>query len=413
MFQVELGAEGMEDTPGVNQMAVAGVLKALNGAACLEEVAALDSLVTVVDCSAFACNLTTTADLLEQFGKNQAGEGEVVEDEMAELSVASLLIQQIEFANIIVLNKCDLVSADTAANVEAALRALNAKADVIKTTRARVPVELVLRTGKFDMDDTLNAAGWVTKIRGNELTNSKQYGISSFVYQERTPFHPVRLHTFFEDNFMCDYHDNGDDDDGGTESAAAETGEAPDDVHTMRTPLEVRQEECDAKMAAQRAKYGTILRSKGYVWLAGRDEVMGEVGQAGAVMQLSCGRPWMGLMPEELWPQEGSDERDLIERDMAGPVLLDRRQELVFIGQNLDKSAITAALNGCLVTRAEAARGREAAGGGGGESLRKDEWKLGLNAIVGQDEDPFPTWYGIDAYRTDFPGCKRRRFAFV
>ena len=116
-------------------------------------------------------------------------------------------------------------------------------------------------------------------------------------------------------------------------------------------------------MAAQRAKYGTILRSKGFIWLAGRDDISGEVGEAGAVLQLRCGGPWMGLMPEELWPEEGSDERDMIERDMAGPVLLDRRQELVFIGQNLNETAITTALNDCLVTRAEASRARAAAGG--------------------------------------------------
>jgi len=167
-----------------------------------------------------------------------------------------------------------------------------------------------------------------------------------------------------------------------------------DDLHT-RAPLNVRQKECDAKMAAQRAKYGTILRSKGFIWLAGRDDMSGEVGQAGAVLQLGCGGPWMGLMPEELWPEEGSDERDMIERDMAGPVLLDRRQELVFIGQNLNETAITTALNDCLVTRAEASRARAAAGGGD-ESLRKDEWKLGLGAVIGEDEDPFPAWYGID-----------------
>ena len=221
MFQVELGAEGMEGAPpGVDQMAVAGVLKALNGAACLEEVAALDSLVTVVDCSAFDGDLTITADLLEQFGKNQEGD-EGVEDEMAELSVAQLLIEQIEFANIIVLNKCDLVSPEAAASVEAAVRALNAKAEVIRTTRAQVPVELVLRTGKFNMNDTSDAAGWLVKMRGNTLTETKQYGIASFVYQERTPFHPVRLHKFLEENFMCDFSE-GDDGDGETEGAGAE-----------------------------------------------------------------------------------------------------------------------------------------------------------------------------------------------
>ena len=252
-------------------------------------------------------------------------------------------------------------------------------AEVVKTTRAQVPIELVLRTGKFDLADASNAAGWLQRLQGRnkDVTETKAYGIASFVYQQRTPFHPLRLYKFIEDNFMVDLNA----DDVEEEEEEEEADETMDAAEKERAPLEVRQAACDAKIEAQRARFGRILRSKGFVWIAGRDNMSGEWGQAGAVLELGCAGPWMGLMPKHMWPEEGSEERDMMERDMSGPVLLDRRQELVFIWQNLNECVIVAALNDCLVTRAEASALRarqhsEAGGGGGGGGERREEWKL-------------------------------------
>lgn len=424
MFAAELDASSPDGRapPGTDQMQIAGVLRALNGASSLNQVAALDALVTVVDCAAFTGDLTTAADLLERFGPGSSSDvrrssnddddaGDAgVEDGNADRSVARLLVEQIEFANVVVLNKCDLVSAEDAAHVEAAVRALNPSAELVKATRGReVPLSMVMRTGK-SVQDASDAAGWLRRLRGfsgGAPVETKQYGIASFVYQQRTPFHPQRLCAFMEDNFMVEHvvdHDHEEDGESSDEEEDGETTEMEEDGDTdveEELTLEERQSACDAKLAAQKARYGHILRSKGYVWIAGRDDVSGEWGQAGATLQIGCGGPWVGLMPEELWPDEGTDERDMMERDMAGPVLLDRRQELVFIGRNLNVGAITAALDACLVTRAEASRARAAAAAANGKeveaSLRKDEWKLGLTAVLGEgEEDPFPEWPTLD-----------------
>jgi G3E family GTPase len=131
MFQVELGQDSVDDAErGADRMEIAGVIKALNGAVSLEQVARLDACVTVVDCAAFSGNLTTTADLLEQFGARQQGGEDDGGDEAGSRSVAQLLIEQIEFANIVVLNKCDLVSPEAALAVEASVRVLNPGAEV-------------------------------------------------------------------------------------------------------------------------------------------------------------------------------------------------------------------------------------------------------------------------------------------
>jgi hypothetical protein len=158
----------------------------------------------------------------------------------------------------------------------------------------------------------------------------------------------------------------------------------------MDLPLEVRAAETKAKLDVARQKYGHVFRSKGFVWLAGRDDACGEYGHVGAVARFGCGGPWGGMIPREMWPEEGTEARDLFERDFTGPVLLDRRQELVFIGRHMNKTAITSALEKCLVTQAEASRARVRDDNAG--SLRKEEWKLGLTNIVAAEEDPFPQW---------------------
>ncbi|ACO68291.1 predicted protein, partial [Micromonas commoda] len=313
---------------------LAAAVKSLRGASTLEQVARLDTCVTVVDAAAFNGDLASPADLLERFGARETG-GEAADSD-GDRSVAQLLVSQIEFADLIVLNKCDLVSRNDVLAVKSALAQLNPGAEIVLATRADVPLNKLLGTGRHDPARAANAAGWLRTLQdknNHRVVETKEYGICNFVYKARTPFHPQRLRAFLHDfAAILDFD-------------------------------ETEEEE-------------VVFRSKGFVWIAGRDDTCGEWGHAGAVLQLTCGGPWMGLLPEEMWPEDGSDERDLLERDFVNPILMDRRQELVFIGVHMNRSAIVAALDRCLVTR--------------------DEWKLGLDGFVSDEEDPFPKWPSLE-----------------
>ncbi|GHP10541.1 hypothetical protein PPROV_000927200 [Pycnococcus provasolii] len=408
MFTVKLGnADGKKSKFGSegDRRGVSEAARALRGANTLDEVARLDTCVTVVDCAAFSGDLTTPKDLVERFGSREKGDGDANPGD--DRSVGQLLMHQVEFANVILLNKCDLVTDAEAAAVEASLHALNPEAEVIRTKRSKVPLEKVLSTGLFSMQKVLDSPGWLQHMRNNKVTQTREYGISSFTYQSRTPFHPVRLFNFLNDHFLVCLDEEEDDEDdneeedqemseGVEETRHQEDEDGVEEEEQGKPPLVVRQQIVEEKMSRQHQNLGHILRSKGFVWLANRDDVSGSWSQAGTVLELGCGGPWMGLMPEDMLPEEGSDEREMIERDIAGPVLLDRRQELVFIGRDMNCDAIVAALEKCEVTRKEASDARAAAGDdkNGGRYLRKDEWKLKLDnlkmAPIG--EDPFPLW---------------------
>ena len=391
---------------------LAAAVKSLRGASTLEQVARLDTCVTVVDAAAFNGDLASPADLLERFGARESG-GEAADSD-GDRSVAQLLVSQIEFADLIVLNKCDLVSRADVLAVKSALAQLNPGAEIVLATRADVPLNKLLGTGRHDPARAANAAGWLRTLQdknNHRVVETKEYGICNFVYKARTPFHPQRLRAFLHDfAAILDFDEteeeevfemdadmmDGDDDVDGDDTAGDDDDTAGDDLepeNAMAMPLEVRKAETDAKLKASIAKFGRVFRSKGFVWIAGRDDTCGEWGHAGAVLQLTCGGPWMGLLPEEMWPEDGSDERDLLERDFVNPILMDRRQELVFIGVHMNRSAIVAALDRCLVTRVEASRVRA---NPNGASLRQDEWKLGLDGFVSDEEDPFPKWPSLE-----------------
>ena len=377
---------------------LAAAVRSLRGASTLEQVARLDTCVTVVDAAAFNGDLASPADLLERFGDRESG-GEATDSD-GDRSVAQLLVSQIEFADLIVLNKCDLVSRNDALAVKSALTQLNPGAEIVTATRADVPLNKLLGTNRHDPERAANAAGWLRTLqdKNHRVVETKEYGICNFVYKARTPFHPTRLRAFLHEFAAVLDLDEEEEDEDMDEDMDEEMGDGDvddgdvDDGNAMAMPLELRKAETDAKLKASVEKFGRVFRSKGFVWIAGRDDVCGEWGHAGAVLQLGCGGPWMGLLPSEMWPEEGSDERDMLERDFVNPILMDRRQELVFIGVRMNRSAIVAALDRCLVTRVEASRVRA----NPNASLRQDEWKLGLDGIVSDEEDPFPKWPSLD-----------------
>ncbi|MBD0748051.1 GTP-binding protein [Streptomyces sp. CBMA152] len=193
--------------------------------ATLGDLARLDTMVTVVDAANFLPELAGGDGLVER-GLDQ------YEDD--ERTVSDLLMDQIEFADVIVLNKLDLVAQDEADRLRATLTRLNPAARVITTEYGRVAPSDILGTGLFDLERAQQAPGWVMELNGDHVPETEEYGISSTVYRADRPFHPERLWEFVTE---------------GLDSGA----------------------------------HGRVLRSKGFFWLAGRDRVTGLWSQAGAV----------------------------------------------------------------------------------------------------------------------------------
>ncbi|MEH3053217.1 MAG: GTP-binding protein [Patulibacter minatonensis] len=252
----------------------------------LGDVARLDTMVTVVDASTFL----TECDGLDDLTTRGMGLGP--EDER---TIVDLLVDQVEFADTIVLNKVDLAGADELARTEALIGALNPKARIVRSTRGAVPLREVLDTGRFDPEEAAQAPGWLAVLRGEEQPETEEYGVRSFVYRAALPFHPERL--------------------------AAELQEG----------------------------WEGVLRSKGFFWVASRPDVAGEWSLAGRVLSVGPAGTWWAAVPETeraAWFAQ-MDEADV--PDLGGP-FGDRRQELVFIGDGMDEDAIRGRLDRALLT---------------------------------------------------------------
>jgi G3E family GTPase len=263
---------------------------------CLADVARLDTMVTVVDASTFLDELDRGEAFLER--------GIAVDDEDLR-TVADLLVDQVEFADVIVISKPDLVGADDLARVTGLVRMLNPRAVIEIAERGAVDLDLVFDTHLFDADEAALAPGWVRELNGEHTPETEEYGIASFVYRHRWPFHPERL--------------------------AEALGEAWDGV----------------------------LRSKGFFWIASRPDVQAMWSQAGLSVSLEPMASWYAAMPEDEWEFESDDDRDeLLAR--WDPLLGDREIELVFIGIEMDEGDIRARLDACVLTPAEFEQGIDA-----------------------------------------------------
>ena len=137
---------------------------------------------------------------------------------------------------------------------------------------------------------------------------------------------------------------------------------------------------------------GQIMRAKGFVWLAGRHLACGEVSVAGRTCQLGCSGPWFAALSEEELPPSGTIEREVMEKDFQGPVLLDRRQELVFIGRDLKKDEIVAALNECLLKKEETVEGRATRRSARCHTSEAIEHQWKMDCDIDEEEDPIPLW---------------------
>lgn len=260
--------------------------------ASLSDVARLDTMVTVVD----AVNLLgqySSQDFLRDTAESLGQEDE--------RTIVSLLVEQIEFADVIILNKVSGAGPVLVETARKIIRSLNADAELIETDFADVPLGAVMGTGRFDFDRAHEHPLWAKELYGfaSHVPETEEYGIASFVYRARRPFHPERLQAFL-------------------------TGPLPG-----------------------------VIRAKGHFWIATRPDWVGEFSLAGAVAQTSGLGRWWSAVPKERWPQN-PDWRDTV-RAQWDRTFGDRRQELVFIGAGLDRAAITAALDACLLPEADAA----------------------------------------------------------
>jgi G3E family GTPase len=262
----------------------------------LSEVARLDTMVTVVDAESFLADFQSEDDLRAR---------ELALDEDDDRSVSDLLVEQIEFADVLVVSKLDLVSAAEAERLEGMLRHLNPDARVVRGAHGKVPLDAVLGTGLFDFEKAARAPGWLKELRGEHVPETVEYGISSFVYRARIPFHPERLWALFNE---------------------------PD-------------------------IWKGVLRSKGFFWLASRMSVAGLWSQAGGSATCEGAGMWYAALPEEEWPAEG-EARAQLQNDWKAP-WGDRRQELVFIGAALDDAALRSKLDAALVNAKELDAGPE------------------------------------------------------
>jgi len=277
----------------------------------LADVARLDTMVTVVDAENFLKDYLTGDTLTDR--KQSLGEGD-------ERAVVDLLVQQVEFADVILVNKIDRVTPKQIDELEAILRVLNSKAKIIRGERGVVDLDNIFDTGLFDMDAAKEAPGWMATLRGEEHPETEEYGISSFVYRARRPFHPDRLWKFLNDG----------------------------------------------------KKQAPLLRSKGFVWIATRNDWTGFWSSAGRMMELSPQATWWASVPEEQWPED-LDDRISIVSQLEGEYG-DRRQEIVFIGLKLDEDRYRNDLDACLLTDEEFAAGSE-------------EWLF--------YKDPLPDWPAV------------------
>lgn len=257
-----------------------------NGAS-LSDVARLDTMVTVVD----AAHLTR--DYSSQDFLRDRGEVAGAEDERP---LVHLLVDQIEFADVILLNKIDIARSDEIASAHAIIRSLNADARVIEVAHGQVPVKEILATGLFDLEAAHQHPTWLKELNSfkDHTPETEEYGISSFVYRARKPFEPAKLHAFFD------------------------------------------------------KPWPGVVRAKGFFWLATRPAWVGEVSQAGAFVSHEAMGYWWAAVPKKHWP----DDDEMVARIKKGwhTVWGDRRQEIVFIGgKDMDEAKLRAELDRCLV----------------------------------------------------------------
>jgi G3E family GTPase len=254
----------------------------------LLEYCRLDTMVTVVDGNRFWHDFASGETLLDR---------KEATDETDTREVVDLLIDQIEFANVILLNKTDLLEQGDIVELHAVLRKLNPDAHIIRSSFGNVSLDCVLDTQLFDFDKVSEGAGWIKELNEEHVPETDEYGLTSFVYRRHRPFHAERWMAWLEE-----------------------------------WPVEV-------------------VRAKGFFWLSTRNDMTGMISQAGPSIMIQGAGEWIAAYPEDQRVQMLKEEPELLDRwnDTYG----DRITEIVMIGLDMDRKSVETSLDQCLLTDEE------------------------------------------------------------
>jgi G3E family GTPase len=261
----------------------------------LGDIARLDTMVTVVDAKAFLADYASTDNLAKR--GETAGEGDT-------RLLVDLLVEQVEFADVIVINKADLVSEAELGRLAGILATFNPQAAILATRHGQAPLHEVLGTGRFDFARAQQSAGWAQALSGHHLPESEEFGITSFVWRARRPLHPFKFKRLIESDLPG------------------------------------------------------VIRAKGFFWLATRMPWAGSWQLAGSVGRHEAAGFWWAAQPEERWPDD-PQWRAGVRQHWQEP-FGDRRQEIVFIGIGMDETALRRRLDACLLTDSEMEGGPKA-----------------------------------------------------
>jgi G3E family GTPase len=258
----------------------------------LSRFSVLDTMVTVVDCFNFYKDFGSSELLLNR---------NLVDDPNDRRTIVNLLTDQIEFADVILLNKTDLATSKQVKVLEAVITKLNPGAKILHTEFGKIDPAEILNTGLFDFDKASQSAGWIRELNGEHTPETEEYGISSTVFRSKKPFHPERFYNYLHHDFPQN-----------------------------------------------------IIRSKGLFWIASAPDDALNFSQAGGSSRLENAGVWWASMPyqQRIRYNDFVENREYIEKDWSKD-FGDRHNELVFIGEQLNKEMLLAELNDCLITDAE------------------------------------------------------------
>jgi G3E family GTPase len=275
----------------------------------LSKLSYIDCMVTVVDSFNFFKDFSSVETLISK---------ELTDIDGDDRTIVNLLTDQIEFANVIILNKIDLISDEKLNQLESVIHHLNPKAKIIYSEFGKINLNEILNTNLFDYEEAESSAGWIQELEGNHTPETEEYGIHSFIYRSRKPFHPERFWNFINKDF----------------------------------PI-------------------TILRSKGLFWLASRPHQAINWSQAGGSLRADAAGVWWASMNFEMRSQYSSfHENQVAIESRWDKEFGDRQNEIVFIGQDMEEQKIINELESCLCTQDEISRMKN------GQFEIEDSWPI-------------------------------------
>ncbi|MFP8890161.1 GTP-binding protein [Natrialbaceae archaeon A-CW2] len=244
------------------------------------------------------CHLDTAVTVVDAHQFHEAMQSdEILDDDGTEKHLGDLLVEQVEFCDVLLLNKCDLVDEETLTEIENTLEILQPRAEIIRTKHGRVNVDEIIDTGRFDFEEASRSAGWIQELQEPHESAEEEHGVTSFVFEAQRPFHPERFAELLD------------------------------------------------------AFPENVVRSKGHFWLAGREEMALMLNVAGRSIRVAPAGNWIATLPPEEREAQFEAYPELEEKwdEQWG----DRGSQLVLIGTEMDHESIREHLELCLLTDQE------------------------------------------------------------